>query len=293
MRKDEAMSSPAPLWTGLTPDEHEFQYNPQAAFPDFKNAQAGRAGINEAALGKLPREAGIAFGDHPLRRLDVYPAAGGAAGPKPVHIFIHGGYWRAQDKENFAFIAEPLVANGIVAVVTNYELCPASTLDGVAESAIAGVDWVRHNIGRFGGDASRITLSGHSAGAHLAAEVLAHDWDDPSFIRGMVAISGIFDPRPVMGTTVNAEVRLTEDIAARRDVERRPVRASCAVSVFAGGLEPWQWIDQSYRYGHHLHRSGLNPEVHVLPRWGHFDILSEYMEPGSPILNAVIRHAKG
>lgn len=134
--------------------------------------------------------------------------------------------------------------------------------------------------------------SGRSAGAHLAAEVLAHDWDDPSFLSGMIAISGIFDPRPVMGTTVNAEVRLTEDIAARRDVERRPVKAPCRVSIFAGGLEPWQWIDQSYRYGHHLHRRGLNPEVHVLPRWGHFDILSEFLEPGSPILTAVLRHAK-
>lgn len=286
------MSSLAPLWTGLTPQEHEFQYNPQAAFPDFKDAQAGRASVNAAALEKLTREADIGFGDHPLRRLDVYAAAGDA-GPKPVHVFVHGGYWRAQDKENFAFVAEPLVAAGIVTVVINYELCPDSTLDGVAESAIAAVGWVRGNIDRFGGDPSRITLSGHSAGAHLAAEVLAHEWDDPSFITGMVAISGIFDPRPVMGTTVNAEVRLTEEIARRRDVERRPVRAACPVSVFVGGLEPWQWIDQSYRYGHHLHRSGLNPEVHVLPRWGHFDILSEYMEAGSPILNAVMRHAKG
>ena len=285
------MSSLAPLWTGLTPQEHEFQYNPQAAFPNFKDAQAGRAEVNAAALGRLAREADIAYGDHPLRRLDVY-AATGAAGPRPVHVFVHGGYWRAQDKENFAFVAEPLVAAGIVTVVINYELCPASTLDGVAESAIAAVDWVRSNIGRFGGDSSRITLSGHSAGAHLAAEVLAHAWDDPSFITGMVAISGIFDPRPVMGTTVNAEVRLSEGIARRRDVERRPVKASCPVSIFVGGLEPWQWIDQSYRYGHHLHRSGLNPEVHVLPRWGHFDILSEYMEAGSPILNAVMRQAK-
>jgi arylformamidase len=290
-KEDGIMSALVPLWSGLTPQEHEFQYNPQAAFPDFKNAQAGRTAANGVALTRLAREADIAFGDHPLRRLDVYPSDSGA-GPKPVHVFLHGGYWRAQDKQNFAFIAEPLVAEGVVTVVTNYELCPASTLDGVAESAIAAVDWVRGNIARFGGDPRRISLSGHSAGAHLAAEVLAHDWDDPSFLSGMIAISGIFDPRPVMGTTVNAEVRLTEDIAARRDVERRPVKAPCRVSIFAGGLEPWQWIDQSYRYGHHLHRRGLNPEVHVLPRWGHFDILSEFLEPGSPILTAVLRHAK-
>lgn len=283
------MPPAVPLWSGLTPEEHEFQYNPQAAFPDFKNAQASRAEANARALTSLPREADIAFGDHPLRRLDVYPAKG--QGPRPVHVFLHGGYWRAQDKQNFAFVAAALVHHGITTVVTNYELCPASTLDGVAESAIAAVDWTRRNIGRLGGDPGRISLSGHSAGAHLAAEVLAHGWDDASFLSGAVAISGIFDPRPVMGTTVNAEVRLTEEIASRRDVERRPVSVTCPVSIFVGGREPWHWIDQSYRYGHHLHRSGLNPEIHVLPRWGHFDILAEYMEPDSPILRAVLRQA--
>ncbi|QCK87442.1 alpha/beta hydrolase [Phreatobacter aquaticus] len=289
------MGNDGPLWSGLTPEEHEFQYNPQAAFPNFKDAQAGRAAINEAALKALERQTDLAYGDHPLHRVDVYPATGGAAGPRPVHIFFHGGYWRAQDKQNFAFIARPLVAQGITTVIANYELCPASTLDGVANSAIAAVAWVHRNAASFGGDPSRITLSGHSAGAHLVAEAMAHDWAgagiSPWFIRGAVPISGIFDPRPVIGTTVNADVRLTEEIAARRDVERRKVTVACPTSIFVGGLEPWQWIDQSYRYGHHLHRSGVNPEVHVLPRWGHFDILGEFMEPSSPILNAVLRHA--
>lgn len=189
------------------------------------------------------------------------------------------------------------MAAGVCAVIANYELCPGSTLDGVAESALAAVDWTRREIARFGGDPNRLSLSGHSAGAHLVAEALAHDWPahgvDPSFIVGAVLISGIFDPRPVMRTSVNAEVRLTEEIARRRDVERRPVVARCPATVIAGGREPWRWIDQSFRFAHHLHRAGVNPEVRVLPRWGHFDILGEFMEPGSPILSAAIERARG
>jgi arylformamidase len=286
-----------PLWSTLTPEEHEFQYNPQAAFPNFKDAQASRNAVNAGALARLARQADLAYGDHPLRTLDIYPASLGKAGAAPVHVFFHGGYWRAQDKQNFAFLAEPLVAAGITTVVVNYELCPGSTLDGVAESALAAVDWLRREAAGFGADPGRISLSGHSAGAHLVAECMAHDWSakgvDPSFIIGAVLISGIYDPRPVMGTSVNAEVRLTEEIAMRRDVERRPVFAGCPSTLFVGGLEPWHWIDQTYRYSHHLHRSGLNPEVHTLPRWGHFDILSEFVEPGSPILEAVIARAGG
>jgi arylformamidase len=285
-----------PLWSALPAAEHEFQYNPQAAFPDFKDAQQFRSAANATALARLARRADVAYGDHPLRKVDIYSAADGKDGLAPVHVFLHGGYWRAQDKQNFAFVAEPLVAAGITTVIANYELCPGSTLDGVAESAIAAVDWVRRAAAEFGGDSRRISLSGHSAGAHLVAECIAHDWAasgvDPSFIIGAVLISGIYDPRPVMGTTVNAEVRLTEEIALRRDVERRTVFARCPSTLFAGGREPWHWIDQTYRYSHHLHRNGVNPEVHTLPRWGHFDILNEFLEAGSPILRAVIARAK-
>jgi arylformamidase len=288
------MSLDQPLWASLSAEEHEFQYNPQKAFPNFKDAQAARASLNQDALSTLERRADLTYGDHPLRRVDVYPAAKDAR-PAPVHVYFHGGYWRAQDKENFAFIAKPLAAAGITTVIANYELCPASTLDGVAGSAIAAVDWVRREAGRFGGDPSRISLSGHSAGAHLAAEILAHDWAahgvNPGFLTGAVMISGIYDPRPVMRTSVNAEVRLTEEIALRRDVERRPVKAICPTTVVVGGLEPWHWIDQSFRYAHHLHRSGVNPEMRTLPRWGHFDIIQEFAEPGSPILSAVLSHA--
>jgi len=290
------MTTDQPLWSGLSAQEHEFQYNPQAAFPNYADAQVGRQAANAEARAMLACRADLAYGEHPLHRVDVYPAPAGAAGPAPVHVFFHGGYWRAQDKQNFAFVARRLVEAGITTVVANYELCPASTLDGVATSAIAAVDWVRREAPGFGGDPKRISISGHSAGAHLTAEALAHDWAaegvDPSFIVGAVPISGIYDPRPVMRTTVNAQVQLTEEIALRRDVERRPVFARCRATVFVGGLEPWQWIDQSYRYAHHLHRSGMNPEVHTLPRWGHFDILNEFIEPGSTILNAVIKRAK-
>jgi arylformamidase len=36
----------------------------------------------------------------------------------------------------------------------------------------------------------------------------------------------------------------------------------------------------------------MNPEVHTLPRWGHFDVLNEFLEAGSPILKAVVTRAK-
>jgi arylformamidase len=285
-----------PLWASLTPEEHEFQYTPQRAFPNFADHQAERAPANAAARTNLKSHRDVAYGDHPLRRVDIYPAAD-AARPAPVHVFFHGGYWRAQDKENFAFVARELVTQGITTVIANYELCPASTLDGVVDSALAAIEWTCRSIADYGGDPQCISLSGHSAGAHLCAEALATNWrargiDSVSF-RGAVLISGIFDPEPTIRTTVNAQLNLDRDIAARHNVEVRPPLVDCPVWIFAGGREPWHWLDQSYRYAHHLHRHGRDPEVHVLPGWNHFDIIAQYMDEASPILRATLKAALG
>jgi arylformamidase len=151
-----------PLWSGLSDEEHEFQYNPQRAFPNFADHQAERAPANTSARTNLKSHLDVPYGEHPLRRVDVFPADGAAR--TPVHVFFHGGYWRAQDKENFTFVARELVARGVTTVIANYELCPASTLDGVVDSALTAIEWICRHIADYGGDPNRISLSGHSAG---------------------------------------------------------------------------------------------------------------------------------
>jgi len=282
------------LWGGLTADEHEFHYNPQRSVPDFKQAQARREAPNAEARARLRCAADLAYGDHSLRRLDVYPATGPRA---PVHIFFHGGYWRAQDKQNFAFLAAPLTDRGICTVVANYELCPASTLDGVVDSALAAIEWTARNIATHGGDPERITLSGHSAGAHLTAAVLACDWSArglaPDVIKGAVMISGIYDPEPARATSVNADLRLTPELIVRHDYERVRPRVLCPSWIIAGGREPWHWIDQSFRYANHLRRHGGDPGVIVSPGFHHFDIMDQYRDSASDVARAVMSIAVG
>lgn len=284
------MSTSKPIWAELSAEEHEFQYNPQRAFPDFAKHQAARAGANLQARTGLTMHADVRYGDHPLRSLDIFPADE-PAGQAPVHVFFHGGYWRAQDKQNFAFIAGALVPLGITTIIANYELCPASTLDGVVDSALAAFEWVCRHAHQYGADPKQISLSGHSAGAHLVAEILATDWSargiDASALVGAVMISGIFDPRPVMSTTVNQQLLLTEEIAARHDVERRLPLVRCPTSILVGGLEPVQWIDQSFRYSQRLRGNGQDPAVQVLPGHDHFSIIGDYAVPDSLMLRAV------
>ena len=276
------------LWDSLDAREHEYQYNPQISVPDFKSFQARREQPNASARARLRCAADIAYGSHPLHGVDVYPAANAGA---PVHMFFHGGYWRMQDKRNFAFIAGALVDAGICAVIVNYALCPDVTLDGVVDSALLATEWTVRNIAAYGGDPARVTLSGHSAGAHLGAAILATDWTTRGLpgdcVKGAVLISGIFDPAPAARTSVDVDIRLTPELIARHDYEARPPRILCPTWIVAGGREPWHWIDQSFRYAHHLRRHGGDPGVVVSPGDHHFNIIDQYLDPASDIMRSI------
>jgi arylformamidase len=94
----------------------------------------------------------------------------------PVVIFIHGGYWRSLDKMDHSFVVPPFTAQGACVLVPNYALCPAVTIPDIAMQMVKATAWAYRNVHRFGGDPSRISVIGHSAGGHLAAMLLTCDW---------------------------------------------------------------------------------------------------------------------
>ena len=280
------MSHDLRAWHGLSPDEHELHYNPQRAVPTFRDNQARREPLNEAANAALSAVRDIAYGADAQETLDLYPAGQGA----PVHVFFHGGYWRAQDKANFSFIAQALVRRGVTAAIANYPLCPRVTLDEVVRAARVSIRWTIDHVARHGADPQQLTLSGHSAGAHLVAGVLADPTLGP-LVKGALLISGIYDPAPAVLTNVNADLRLTEDQIRRNDFERATPHARCPVWIAAGGREPWHWIDQSFRYAQHLRRHGLDPGVLVLPGCHHFDVIDQYADDDSDLMRCLARLA--
>ena len=283
-------------WRNLGAQEIEIQFNPRRAVPDFETWQELGARRSAAVRGRLAGRYDLAYGDTPLQKLDLFPAAAPDGGPAPIHIFFHGGYWRAQDKANFAFVAAELVPRGICTVIANYDLCPAVTLDGVVAAARRAIAWTYRDAAEFGADPARLTLSGSSAGAHLQALALAHDWAGDGLpadiIKGAVPITGIYDPEPARHTTVNAEIGLTAAIARRNDALTLPPRVRCPIALFVGGAEPPLWQAQTTLYAEHLRRHGLAPSCEVLPGANHFSILDHYLDPASPIVRAILAQAK-
>jgi arylformamidase len=284
-------------WRDLGADELESQFNPRRAVPDFEAYQAANARRSAEVRARLDGRLDLAYGDTPLQKLDLFPAAAAGGGAAPVHVFFHGGYWRAQDKANFAFVAERLVGQGICTVVANYDLCPAVTLDGVVAAARRALAWTFAHAAGFGADPQRLTISGCSAGAHLQAMALAHDWAadglPADLIKGAVPISGIYDPEPARHISVNAEIGLSAEIARRNDALALPPRVRCPVALFVGGAEPPEWQRQTTLYAAHLRRHGLAPSCEVLPGANHFSILDQYLDGDSAILRAIVAMAHG
>jgi arylformamidase len=279
-------------WRNLGADEREYQFNPRRTVPDFEAHQAENAKLSVEVRARLAGNLDLAYGDTALQKVDLFPARPHGKSAPPIHVFFHGGYWRAQDKANFAFVAEHLVEQGISTVIANYELCPSVTLDGVVASAIQAIAWTFRHAADYGADPGRLTLSGSSAGAHLQAMALAHDWTTeglpPDIIKGAVPISGIYDPEPARHISVNAEIRLTEAIADRNNALALPPRARCPVALFVGGDEPPEWRRQTMLYASHLRRHGLDPTLAVVPGAHHFNILDQYLDPASAILRAIV-----
>lgn len=273
------------------PAGYERAYNPRAAVNDFQAVGDARAPFNARAMAEGDRVADLSYGEHPRRRIDVWRPEG--EGPHPAHLFFHGGYWRGGDKTNFAYLGAALAGQGITTAIANYELCPASDLDAVVASAKAAFGWFVQHIGEYGGDPARLTISGHSAGAHLVASILS----DPAAVLpagthllGATLVSGAFDPRPAVHAGVNAEIGLTPEVAARNNLEDRAPVLRCPMTVLVGGDEPQEWIDLSLRYADNLRRAGLDPSMGVVPQRHHFSILDDYRDPGSAIRQSIRAH---
>src|SRR5580692_3443697 len=130
----------------------------------------------------------------------------------PIVMFIHGGYWQALDGSFFSHCARGLNAHGIGVAIPTYDLCPTVTIDDIlGQMRAASRELMR--LGR------PLVLSGHSAGGHLAACLLATDW--PAFdaslpkdpIPAVYSISGLFDLGPLVETSLNKALGLNHAAA--------------------------------------------------------------------------------
>lgn len=137
------------------------------------------AGEPPAALPQGTRvERDLAYGPDPAQALDLYRPAGD--GPFPLVVFVHGGGWRRGDKAMPRMVQHKVahwLPRGLAFASLNYRMLPEADVLVQAGDVARALAFLQQRAGMLGLDADRLVLVGHSAGAHLAALLVA----DPAF----------------------------------------------------------------------------------------------------------------
>ncbi len=132
--------------------------------------------------------------------LDIYrPETVVAAGGAPVVVFFYGGGWRTGNRAQYRFVGRRLAEQGMLAVVADYRLSPRATFPEFVEDGARAVAWARRNADQYGGDPQRLFVSGHSAGAQIAAllgtdaRYLAAESMAPRDLAGVIGLAGPYN----------------------------------------------------------------------------------------------------
>jgi arylformamidase len=260
----------------MDPDFYEFQYSPSRSVPNAQSYfQAWREGSAQARA-TLAGCLNLAYGAGEKETLDLFPAQNS----RGLLVFIHGGYWRAFDKDDFSWMAAPLVQAGYSLAMLNYALCPSVSIAQITEQCRRAVAWLYHHGKQYGVDAGQMIVSGHSAGGHLSAMLFATDWQalgvPDTAIAGGIAISGLFDLEPLIAVSFNSDLKLdVESARAISPIYHQP-RVKSRLVVAVGAKESAEFKRQSQLLVEAW--PAVCSPLLTLPGRHHFDVLDELVK---------------
>jgi arylformamidase len=193
------------------------------------------------------------YGDMPAETIDLFPAR---KGDGTCMMFIHGGYWRSLDKQDFSFLAPAWVDAGVSLAVVNYDLCPKVTIEEIVRQMLRASRWLWLHAEQYGMDQDRLYVSGHSAGGHLAAMLMCALWPvfdaqlPKDLWKGGLAISGLYDLRPLLHVDfLQQDLRLSEPSALRLSPAFMPQATRAPVMSCVGGDESSEFQRQNALLG--------------------------------------------
>ena len=263
-------------------------YDLRTAFPDYTGYFEDWRARSLRARQELSCRLDVRYGPGVRDRVDFFVAS---SRPAPLLVYIHGGYWRSLDKSDFSFLAVPFVKRGVSLAVINYDLFPGTTMSRVVAQVRSAYAWIAQNAARMGVPYNSIHLAGWSAGAHLAAMLLCGTGRTPSLpISSLFAISGIYDLRPIVETSANADLGLDLPEAARNSpICLSPAEPACPIGLAWGAGETTAFRNQSSSLAGVWRRQGAEIATLEVPKVHHYAVMHRLGDESSEVFAAGAR----
>lgn len=194
-----------------------------------------------------------------------------AAVGAPLLVYIHGGYWQALSAADSWYLAPGAVAHGWSYAAIEYTLAPAATIEQMVQEVANGVAAAAAEL-----RPSMVVLAGHSAGAHLAAMVaLVH----PARARvdRVVLVSGVYDLRPLVHTTVNDALGLDDTRATGLSPALLPLADQRPATVVVWGDND----TDAFRAQGAAFAQRCGAEAFECAGRHHFDIVDDLVDPAT------------
>jgi len=266
-----------PGWSTLSQAARDAAYNNNLAVANSAELIERRNAASAAF--RMAHSAGldVPYGPAPRQRWDLFAAKSVAA---PCLVFIHGGYWQRNTREDFSAFAEGIMSHGWSAAMVGYTLAPDAPLAAIVAEIRQALDWLGQNGARHGLAGGPVVVSGWSAGGHLAALALSH----PRVAAGL-AISGVFDLAPIRETYLNEKLSLTDEEIATLSPLRLPVVAKPLAIAYGTDELPALVVDSRDLHARREAAGAPGPLIPIAEA-DHFTILEELRRPDGALVGA-------
>jgi arylformamidase len=274
--------------------DYETEYNNRARVPEHPEIFARWAREAEdyraEAMKERRAELGLSYGSSLRQFIDLFSAR--RAVKAPLALFIHGGYWRSLDPSLFSHMARGLNAHDVTVAVVGYDLCPEVTIAEIIEQIRHACLFLWLRTGQ------RMMIYGHSAGGHLAATMLATEWQarypkaPPDLVPAAYSISGLFDLTPLVGIPMAHDLRLDESQARSLSPLFWPAPKGRPFDAVVGALESSEFLRQSRTVADSWGKAGAQTRYEAIPGANHFTVIDALADPHSAMVRRLAELAR-
>ena len=249
----------------------------------------------------------IAYGPEARDKLDLYQPRATAERPAPrggypVVVFFYGGSWNSGARGDYRFVGEALASHGIVTVVADYRLYPQVRYPDFLTDCALAVAWAKREAPRYGGDASRLFVMGHSSGGYNAAMValdprwLAQAGLAPSALAGWIGLAGPYDFLPVKNKTAQPVFFHPNYPPGSQPID---YASHAAPRTFLGAAASDDIVNperNSRQMAEKLRAAGVAVTLRIYPRTNHYTLIAAFARPLRgfvPVLEDVAAFVRG